>query len=909
MRRRFGRRRRSDDGRRALDIERELAGAIERARLPVESLTAVAPDEIAPHIAAVGTGVTGDGSPLVAAVSPDSGAAAWLAGLAVGSRLAEQEGFRGPVYAVSPRWSTGARALLRQTPSAPFEMRAVAQADPDGRVGVDPENAESWAWVIAGAAAAPSMTQAEARTLEALQGLAAKHGGVLQRELGGVRLILLGKPVAVLRSRGGVAILEVLEPRRNPLRIDSSNLGESLDQLEGLLRKFLSDRKLREGEPGLRAAGSTALANALELDAWVRWPFGSGESCPIDLLGVDRSGQLRAGALRREPDLGVVAPVVEALALAAPFAAWWVGRFTTDSPPRLALAAERFDDATLRALAALELTPELFDLSADSRRGITLNRRGLERLSLAAEAPLSRFPRTPPTREVATESSPQPPPGEVLVADAPEPEETETRSRRYEEISLFDLSEEAEPRDDNGGRRRRRRRGGRGRSRAGAGDARADDDAPGSDDGRNDEADEVETELQPEPQTPRRPRRRRRRRARPLMVEEIAEEEIDEDDDTDSEVQDRSDSGGGDGEDEADVDELEEQAELLEAGAVEPDESAETPEPKPVRAPRRRAAIVAHADRDSVGAAVLLARDIRLLEGIWVYRQEELMTFFRSVATDLRENTPIYFIGFTASPAREVLQTASLYRERLTWFDHHEWPPEDLEGLRQAIDPEAVHVAPGGGSSLSLVLDLCSRRSRFSDKFLDLLAGRFSAHDYERWGRLWWWRLGDVALRSGEHRAELQPLITGRPSDLTREAVQVDAPPLPPEADYVASRNFPLVHFGGYTLVRVDAPASLDLALTARIARERYDAQLSLARHENGGHLQLAGESGSQPRLGRVLDLGAMAEHLAVKFDWVELLAGADHIARVRVRDAGERPERIDEIVAEIAMGRSVLEG
>src|SRR5690606_1923238 len=175
----------------------------------------------------------------------------------------------------------------------------------------------------------------------------------------------------------------------------------------------------------------------------------------------------------------------------------------------------------------------------------------------------------------------------------------------------------------------------------------------------------------------------------------------------------------------------------------------------PPRPPRRRAAFLAHADRESIAAAVLLARETRLVEGIWIYPQQDLMTFFRGVATDLRDDTPIYVIGFVASPARDALQAASLYRDRLTWFDHHEWPPEDLEGLRAAIGSESVHVEPGAGSVLPLVLAHCTRRSRFSDKLVDLVTGRFSRHDYERWGRLWWWRLGELASRPGERRAEL----------------------------------------------------------------------------------------------------------------------------------------------------------
>jgi hypothetical protein len=334
-------------------------------------------------------------------------------------------------------------------------------------------------------------------------------------------------------------------------------------------------------------------------------------------------------------------------------------------------------------------------------------------------------------------------------------------------------------------------------------------------------------------------------------------------------------------------------------------EAEEEPAPRP---PRRRAAIVAHGDPDSVASAVLLARDLRLYEGIWIYPQSELMTFFRSVATDLREETPIYVIGFTASPAREILQTASLYRDRITWFDHHEWPPEDLEGLRGAIGEEAVQVTPGVRSSLPSVLSVCTRRSRFSDKLVDLVTGRFSAHDYERWGRLWWARLVEMSGRAGERKADLEPLIIGRPSDLAREAARADAPSPPPEATFAAERDFRLVHFGGSSLVVVPVPLEFDLALAARIVRERYGARLSLAYPEGAveGVLVLGADELSGQRS---LDLGAMVEHLAGKFGYLEPLPDADHVARFRVRDLGSHPDRLDEVVAEIGMGRSVLEG
>jgi hypothetical protein len=56
-------------------------------------------------------------------------------------------------------------------------------------------------------------------------------------------------------------------------------------------------------------------------------------------------------------------------------------------------------------------------------------------------------------------------------------------------------------------------------------------------------------------------------------------------------------------------------------------------------------------------SAIVLARDVRLVESFWVYPQADLMTFFRSVATDLRDETPMFLVGFAASPpARDTLR-------------------------------------------------------------------------------------------------------------------------------------------------------------------------------------------------------------------------------------------------------------
>ncbi len=43
--------------------------------------------------------------------------------------------------------------------------------------------------------------------------------------------------------------------------------------------------------------------------------------------------------------------------------------------------------------------------------------------------------------------------------------------------------------------------------------------------------------------------------------------------------------------------------------------------------------------------------------------------------------------------------------------------------------------------------------------------------------------------------------------------------------------------------------------------------------------------------------------------DWIEVMPNDDHVARFRVRDLAEFPDRLEEVIGEIAMGRSILEG
>lgn len=611
MRRRFGRRRRGEESQRALDVSRELERTIEKSLVPLSTLEAVAEEEVPPTLAAVGTGRRDDGPLDVVAVSPESGSAAWVAGAAVALRLSAEGSTPGTLHLVSPRWRSGARSLLGALGSVPFQIRAIASAgDAEGPALVEAERASAFALseelsrpraLSSGASGTPSWVS---RANAALQGLAAKHGGVLQRERNEVRLVLLGQPAALLRSVPGGLDLEVLKPRRDRIPLREDALSEAFDQLEGSLRKLLSDRKIRDSEHALRAREIRAFSQALGIREAALWPIGVGDQCPIDAIGIADDGLVTAVALRREMNLETVVPVLEGAAELAPVVAWLGSGIAAGDgfPLRLAIAAEKYSDACARLLEAFQPPFILRDLR-ETRSGVLFEEHSAVSAGLPKEARAAASPANAPTRS-RRPPSPQreardqeSPPVDVAsgiasgaglaqmetlrLSDLDDDDDDNSGAsagagdrkpqRRFEEISVFDLAEDDSP--ESGGRRRRRR-GGRGRSRGGstsAGDAGA--------------GDEVAESREEPPRS--RSRRRRRRRSRPLMVEDVADEDAEDEEVTAAEGAVELDGNEGDGEDsagddeETDVDALQDDA----TSAIEP-----TPAPVPEAIPSVRGA-------------------------------------------------------------------------------------------------------------------------------------------------------------------------------------------------------------------------------------------------------------------------------------------------------------------------------
>jgi len=790
-----------------------------------------------------------------------------------------------------------------------------------------------------------------------------------------VELVILGRRIAVLRADEEV-FLDILAPSAASPRLAEKNLSEVMDQLEGCIRKRLNDKRIRDGEEGIRSRLIPTLIEVGSLRNALRWPLGGSDREAIDLLGVGEDGRPVVVAARQRLGIEAVAQILDAalvLETALPTLLEGAEAPAQLVTPRLLVAAEeidgaaecvlghlgldtrcfaierRYSDLLLREREIVRIAPSAAGATADARPSVDAGVPDVSGPGGTEEAPDRS---APGGTEEAPDRSARPSRnrsrsgrgrrrsegrGESRKGEEPQAddgERKETTAPRFEEISLFDLDDGGESSDaesDGTARRRSSRGRSRGRGRA-RGRRTEDEDKPAA--AKPSGSEEKPGEVSPDQgraassETGEAPPRNRRRSRRAEKQEGEAEDLdlVGDPDDTDALLQLSPDAP--DLEDAVepvyDDEDLEEEPlseqdrirlerekrRLARHAATEPLIPLPIepgPEPEEFRRPPRgRAVILAHADRSSIIAAVLLARDVRQVEGIWIYPQSELMTFFRGVATDLRENTPIFVVGFSATPARDTIQAAALYRDRLVWFDHHVWPPEDLGGMAEAIGEAMLQVESGGQNSLPMVLAYCTRRSRFSDKLVDLATGRFTLHDFDRWGRLWWWRLGDLASKPGEHKAEVELLLAGRPSDLAKEAAGVPAPPLPEEVDFVSSRDFRLVYFGDFGIVMGAVPADHDLHLASRILRERYRVPISLI-HAEGDELLVLGSDDVAGR--RAIDLGAMAEHLSQKFDWVESQPDTDHVARFRLRDLAANPERLDEVVREIGLGRAILEG
>jgi hypothetical protein len=257
-------------------------------------------------------------------------------------------------------------------------------------------------------------------------------------------------------------------------------------------------------------------------------------------------------------------------------------------------------------------------------------------------------------------------------------------------------------------------------------------------------------------------------------------------------------------------------------------------------------------------------------------------------------------VGFTAQPVpSETIAAAQVYRGQICWFDHHEWPIEDLERLREALGADAVFVVDSASSPLAAVVDVAERRSRFTDKLLDFSARRLSENDMQKWGYRLAGAIGRMARSSGDHRQEIQAILAGKPSDLP-SADDVYAA----EEGWLKTHEPRVVCFGEYQMAVGIVPEELDAGEVGRRLRMLTGARLSLSARA-GDSVVLVGYNEEK----RHMNVQGLLEQLESKVSWLHARPSGDRIGRVEIDDLAQHPERIEAMIGEIVRHKSVLYG
>jgi len=264
------------------------------------------------------------------------------------------------------------------------------------------------------------------------------------------------------------------------------------------------------------------------------------------------------------------------------------------------------------------------------------------------------------------------------------------------------------------------------------------------------------------------------------------------------------------------------------------------------------------------------------------------------------KNVDLLLVGLTAQPTPyEVIQAAQLFRGRLEWFENHSWPIEDIERLRDAIGRESIVFDPDAVSSLAPVVQVTQRRSRFTDKLIDLAGRRLSEADMEKWGYRVVGLLQRLVEQEGEHRSEITPVLSGKPASLPEgEGIYTQ------EHEWVREHDARVVHFGEYQMVVLQVPSALDAEEVGRRSRLETGARLSLACRENDDLIALGCNDEK-----RHLNVLGLLERISTRVPWARVASGGDRVARLRVPTLADHPERIETLVREIVRHRSILYG
>ena len=737
------------------------------------------------------------------------------------------------------------------------------------------------------------------RVVRVVEGATAVAGVGAVRELpAGYALYMRGELVLRAAADSDGVTIALLAPRRRQLQVHEGNFARVGVELHEIVVGLARDPRLLEGPGAAREAAVPAVADAAGARVTAHYlPWRRDGERAVDWVGVDAGGRPVLGVVRDALTLADVPGLLAALdRLEAERDVWAPG---SAGRPRLVAACPRVEGKARSLLIALGLEVQVRDAdlrlreleppprpAADEgaldgeRRGRHRGRRrrrgrpeGDEAEERVAEA------RAPGGRE---RSGPQP---DAAQPDAAQPDAAQPDAAQPDAAQPDAAQPDAAQPDA---------------------EAAVSRGTPPFEEAVGAESPEpLAREVREAGERPVEDVRARELFApadpAPRLDAEAAERDEAEPDETPSDERQSDETEGDAAELEAAGLDAAEQVEGV--PAVEPDSQPEEEPAIPVepKRPRRmRAAIVVRDDLDSVLAGLVLARERRNVLQFWVCSQDGLMDYFKTGATDLSDNTDILLVGFTAQPVpHEVMVTAELYRGRLIWFDHHEWPVEDTERLREAIGGDSIVFASDATSSLAAVMSIAERRSRFTDKLVDLAGRRLSENDMQRWGYRMVALLQRLVASTGDQRAAVQAVLAGKPAELPEPEALYAA-----EAEWIEQHDPRMAYFGEYPMVVVHVPESLDAGEVARRLRARTGSRLSLAIRDGDDVVALGCNEEK-----RHINVLGLVDQLGDRVPWLRARSGGDRVGRLLVEDLPRHPERLDLLIGEIVRNKSVLYG
>jgi len=753
-------------------------------------------------------------------------------------------------------------------------------------------------------------TSLVARLLRVLEGAAAVSGAGGVRPAGADYLIYVrGERAARVFVEGDAVAVALTLPEQRQLEVTEASFARVGAELHDWLVRLAQDARLLDGAVARRDALVERCADEAHAGVTAHSvPWNADGRDAIDWVGVDIDGRPVVGAMRSAVGISDVPALVAGWHLLDLERSLWTPGAVGD--PRIFVSAEEISTEAREILESLagpigagaipaeparelpsdvlreaEVEPrdESEAIDEESRSGRSSRRRGRRRRAAGAgafgesSAPIGdeqsaeeerrarREARRAEAREqrpFAAETDELPEPGRDASLEA----EGESESESFERPAG-----EEEP---------ARRRGRRGRRRRGG---RRDSELPSEDEGAREPIAALDDSGELEPEAGAGEPRGGELESSELVAESARSA------DATAEAGDDDQAGG---ELEATLAESEEEPERGPA--------AEPVEVSPPRVRRQRAAILVRDEPESIMAGLVLARDRRTIVSFRVAPQEGLMDFFKGPATDIPENVDVLVVGFSAQPRpKEVLDTAELFRGRLQWFDHHDWAIEDLVRLRAVLGRDSIIVEENAASPLGAVSQVTERRSRFTDKLVDLSARRLSETDMQKWGNRVIALIKRMAQTPGEHRAEIMPVLSGKPTDLPSAPDVYYA-----ETSWVEENDPRIVHFGEYQLAVARVPSNLDAGEIGRRLRLRTGARLSLSTREGDDIVVLSCNDEKRP-----LNVAGLLDVVGGQQPWVTPKSGGDRIGRARIDGLPEHPERMEALIGEIVRHRSVLYG